>query len=173
MFLTYLLHLNSYLLTFLLNTISRAQLLCPFLLSLLLWNSKHTVSWHRARSQALIACFNLPVIRNLPQNYWKQENIILCMSRFNHNPCGHTLHWDATSSCWTCSWPCGRWKYVISVCFTCCSVGGWGVDPGGEGPGLPTGHQGVLAQFPHVCGLQTHCAVTIGRAVAARRRCLE
>ena len=38
----------------LLNTICRPQLLCPFLLSL--WNSKHTVSWHRARSQALIAC---------------------------------------------------------------------------------------------------------------------
>ena len=56
MFLTYFLHLNSYLLTFLLNTISRAQLLCPFLLSLLLWNSKHTISWHRARSRALIAC---------------------------------------------------------------------------------------------------------------------
>ena len=29
MFLTYFLHLNSYLLSFLLNTISRAQLLCP------------------------------------------------------------------------------------------------------------------------------------------------
>ena len=34
--LTYFLHLNSYLLTFLVNTISRAQLLRPFLLSLLL-----------------------------------------------------------------------------------------------------------------------------------------
>ena len=58
MFLTYFLHLNSYLLSFLPNTISRAQLLCFFLLSLLLWNSKHTVSWHRARSWALIACFS-------------------------------------------------------------------------------------------------------------------
>ena len=36
MFLTYFLHLNSYLLSFLPNTISRAQLLCFFLLSLLL-----------------------------------------------------------------------------------------------------------------------------------------
>ena len=34
--LTYFLHPNSYLLTFLLNTICRAQLLCPFLLLLLL-----------------------------------------------------------------------------------------------------------------------------------------
>ena len=30
MFLTYFLHLNSYLITLLLNTICRAQLLCPF-----------------------------------------------------------------------------------------------------------------------------------------------
>ena len=58
MFLTNFLHLNSYLVTFLLSTICRAQLLCLFLLSLLLWNSKHTVSWHRACSWTLIACFN-------------------------------------------------------------------------------------------------------------------
>ena len=35
--LTYFLHLNSYLVTFLHNTICRAQLLCPFLLSLLVF----------------------------------------------------------------------------------------------------------------------------------------
>ena len=35
--LTYFLHLNSYLDTFLHNTICRAQLLCPFLLSLLVF----------------------------------------------------------------------------------------------------------------------------------------
>ena len=35
--LTYFLHLNSYLVTFLYNTTCRAQLLCPFLLSLLVF----------------------------------------------------------------------------------------------------------------------------------------
>ena len=35
--LTYFLHLNSYLVTFLHNTICRAQLLCPFLMSLLVF----------------------------------------------------------------------------------------------------------------------------------------
>ena len=52
MFLTCFLHLNSYLVTLLLNTICRAQLLCPFLLSLLLWNSKHTVHWQGPRWQS-------------------------------------------------------------------------------------------------------------------------
>ena len=35
--LTYILHLNSYRVTFLHNTICRAQLLCPFLLSLVVF----------------------------------------------------------------------------------------------------------------------------------------
>ena len=35
--LTYFLHLNSYLITFLRNTICRAQPMCPFLLSLLVF----------------------------------------------------------------------------------------------------------------------------------------
>ena len=67
MFSTYFLHLNSELRTLLLNTIWRASFLCPFILSFLLWNSNHTVSWHRALSQALIACllFHVSTFVNL------------------------------------------------------------------------------------------------------------
>ena len=60
MFLTYFLNRNSFLLTFLLNTISRAQLLCP---SVTFTLKLKTHSRHRAHERTLIACFymKLPI----------------------------------------------------------------------------------------------------------------
>ena len=62
--LTYFLHLNSYLVTFLHNTICRAQLFCPFLLSALEFLSNMLFNYH-----LLYFCTALSLIIMLSSHY--------------------------------------------------------------------------------------------------------
>ena len=62
--LTYFLHLNSYLVTFLHNTISRAQLFCPFLLSASEFLSNMLFNYH-----LLYFCTALSLIIMLSSHY--------------------------------------------------------------------------------------------------------
>ena len=63
-FLTYFLHLNSYLVTFLHNTICRAQLFCPFLLSASEFLSNMLFNYH-----LLYFCTALSLIIMLSSHY--------------------------------------------------------------------------------------------------------
>ena len=67
--LTYFLHLNSYLVTFLHNTICRAQLFCPFLLSASEFLSNTLFNYH-----LLYFCTALSLLIMLSSNYHLQKS---------------------------------------------------------------------------------------------------